>query len=168
MGSCNYIHYGSDEFIPEAVFPPHNSGWQTKPEGGLWASREGDKFGWKWFCEDSHYEVRSIHHSFRFHLIPETRVLTLTDPKQLILLPKIHPWEPKDYSEMLNFPEGEVPGVDQLNRWFTQNPCYLDFEKLSEEYDALELLNSGAFSDSLVQWDCNCIVVFRPEVVEVV
>lgn len=58
--------------------------------------------------------------------------------------------------------------MDQLNRWFAPNLCYLDFEKIAESYDAVELRNAGAFNDCLGMWDCDSIVVFRPEVINLV
>ena len=86
------------------------------------------------------FNLDHLRSSFRFQL-PEASILTLEDPAQLITLPKLHPWEPK---KPLELAEGELPTMEQLKEWFVPNWCYLDFEKLEEEYDAIELRNSGA------------------------
>lgn len=56
-----------------------------------------------------------------------------------------------------------MPTMDQLKEWFIPNWCYLDFEKLAEEYDAIELRNSWLFRSSLSTWDCNSILVLKPD-----
>ena len=154
-----YIHYGSDRFYPEYFTPVRNSGWQPKPEGGLWGSREGDEFGWDWWCRDSHFKIEELKHRFRF-ILPEARILTLEDPEQLKELPLLHPWKPKEPPKV---EVGEIPTEEQLHDWFTPNWCYLDYEKLAEEYDAIELRNSGSFREPLPTWDCDCILVMNPE-----
>lgn len=54
---------------------------------------------------------------------------------------------------------GEIPTIEQLQELYMPNWCYLDFEKLAEEYDAVELRNSHLFRTSLSTWDCDCILV---------
>ena len=84
--------------------------------------------------------------------MPGAKILLLEDPEQLIALPKLHPWEPKKQLEQLYMP----------------NWCYLDFEKLAEDYDAIELQNHWFFNSSLATWDCNCILVLKADkVVEI-
>ena len=154
-----YIHFGSDHFNPCFFTPIRNSEWQPKPEGGLWGSREGDDFGWEWWCKDSNFNTDSLKHSFRFQL-PDAHILTLVSPEQLLYLPKIHEWKPKEPPKV---EVGEIPTMEQLRTWFTPNWCYLDYEKLAEEYDAIEMRNSGAFREPLPTWDCDCIVVMNAE-----
>ena len=158
-----YIHYGSDHFSPHLFTPIHNGDWRPKPAvgTGLWASRVDDEFGWEFWCRENRFNLEGLNASFRFTL-PGALILTLEDPDQLIRLPKLHPWEPKKPMEVKH------PTLEQLREWYVPNWCYLDFEKLAEEYDAVELRNSGAFTDSLPTWDCDCILVLRAErVVEV-
>ena len=52
------------------------------------------------------------------------------------------------------------PGMIYTPQW-----CYLDFEKLAKEYDAIELINSAELYFFLHTWDCNCILVMRKEVI---
>ena len=157
-----YIHYGSGHFNPYFFTPVRNSGWQPKPEGGLWGSREGDEFGWEWWCRDANYNTDALKMSFRFQL-PEAKILTLESIDQLLTLPKIHEWKPKEPPKV---EVGEMPTMEQLHDWFTPNWCYLDYEKLAQEYDAIELRNSAAFREPLPTWDCDCIFVMRAEVVK--
>ena len=156
-----YIHYGSDHFYPDFFIPVRNGDWRPKTADGtgLWGSRIDDEFGWEAWCRENHFNLDHLRSSFRFQL-PEASILTLEDPAQLITLPKLHPWEPK---KPLELTEGELPTMEQLKEWFVPNWCYLDFEKLAEEYDAIELRNSGAFTDSLSTWDCDCIFVMKAE-----
>jgi len=160
-----YIHYGSDHFDPALFDPLRNGGlecgFRPKPADGtgLWASREGDPNGWEAWCRGARFNLDALSHSFRFTM-QGAKILLLEDPAQLITLPKLHPWEPK---KPLELTEGELPTMEQLKEWFVPNWCYLDFEKLAEEYDAIELRNSGAFTDFLSTWDCDCIFVMKAE-----
>ena len=158
-----YIHYGSDHFDPALFVPVRNGGleygFRPKPADGtgLWASREEDPNGWEAWCRGARFHLDALNQSFRFTM-PGAKTLLLEDPEQLITLPKLHPWEPR---KPLELTEGELPTMEQLKEWFVPNWCYLDFEKLAEEYDAIELRNSGAFTDSLSTWDCDCIFVIH-------
>lgn len=153
-----YTHYGSDYFCSEFFIPVRNGGWRPKPADGtgLWASRVDDEFGWEAWCRKNHFNLENLRTCFRFKL-PGASILPLEDPDQLISLPKLHFWEPKKTLEVKH------PTLEQLREWYVPNWCYLDFEKLAEEYDAIELRNSGAFTDSLPTWDCDCILVLRAE-----
>ena len=157
-----YIHYGSDHFYPEYFTPIRNGDWRPKPADGtgLWGSRVDDELGWEAWCRENHFNLESLRTSFRFTM-SDANILVLDDPEQLISLPKLHPWEPKKPLEM-----DELPTMEQLKEWFMPNWCYLDFEKLAEEYDAIELRNCWLFRSSLSTWDCNCILVLRPDKVK--
>ena len=45
--------------------------------------------------------------------------------------------------------------------------CCLDFEKLSKDYDAIEVIDIGKFYWALYGWDCNSILIMNPDIVEV-
>lgn len=148
-----YIHYGHDEFhLPD---PIRNIGYFTKPNGGLWASRKDDELGWKNWCENEEFRLyafdKSFDKSFEFILKDNANVLVLNDRDQLDDLPQIG--------------NPELLGYNKENRTST---CYLDFEKLSKTYDAIELVNIGQFYWALYGWDCNSILIMNPDIVEVI
>lgn len=163
-----YIHYGSDSFDPDFFFPIKNSSWATKPVdgGGLWASRENDPLGWNAWCRENRYKVHSLERYFRFTVPDDSNILTLEDPDQLIDLPKIKPWEPKDLSWIDTIEPGAIPSEEQLMQLYSPNPCCIDFEKLIQNgVDAVELINCATFKDSLEIWDCNCILIMNQNII---
>ena len=160
-----YIHYGSNEYIPFAGVRNVRE-WQ-KPEGGLWGCREDDPNGWEAWCRKEQYQLKRLKKRFSFTLTEDSCVLTLEKEEQLIDLPKQKPWEPKDLSWMETFEPDQIPTPEQLDEWLRPNWCLLDFEKLAQRYDAIELINAGAFRSSLNLWDCNCILVMNPNAVQV-
>ena len=160
-----YVHFGNNEYIPFAGVRNVRE-WQ-KPKGGLWGSREGDPNGWEAWCRKEHYQLQRLKNHFSFTLTKKSRILTLEKEKQLIDLPKQKPWEPKDLSWMETLEPDQIPTSEQLDEWLSPNWCLLDFEKLAKQYDAIELMNAGAFRSSLSLWDCNCILVMNPDVIQV-
>ena len=160
-----YVHFGNNEYIPFAGVRNVRE-WQ-KPKGGLWGSREGDPNGWEAWCRKEHYQLQRLKNHFSFTLTKKSRILTLEKEKQLIDLPKQKPWEPKDLSWMETLEPDQIPTSEQLDEWLSPNWCLLDFEKLAKQYDAIELMNAGAFRSSLSLWDCNCILVMNPDVIRV-
>ena len=186
MSETIYIHYGSDHFDPACFSPVRNCDWKPKPEDrtGLWASQEGKKifhgneyagsvyedgrvvYGWKEWCEDSQFHTENLKKYFRFRLSEEANVILLKEPADLLPLPKTKPWKPKDNSEILSLPEEQMPTLEQLQKFYAKNPCFLDYEKMrADGVDAIELQNSYLFRDCLDTWECDCIVVMNPDVI---
>lgn len=160
-----YIHFGSDHYNPQAVgHIVNNENW-PKPYGGFWASRDGDPNGWEAWCHREYYKIKELESFFRFTLRDCSQVLILESEDQLIDLPKLKAWKPKDLVWMETLASDQHPTPDQLEELFRQNWCYLDYERLSEKYDAIELVNAGAFHGSLNLWDCNSILILNPEIV---
>lgn len=61
-----YIHYSAKRFDLGKGFPiPNRENW-TKPEGGLWASRETVSFSWKDWCEREIFRVCNASVAFQF------------------------------------------------------------------------------------------------------
>ena len=143
-----YIHYGHDEFrIPDPI--KNRECLFTKPKGGLWASRKDDEDGWKTWCEREEFRLETFDSSFEFTLKDSANVLVLSDLDQLDILPKLNPWdEPYDKSEF--------------------STCYLDFVKLAQKYDAIELVDICKFYWALYGWDCNSILIMNPGIVELI
>ena len=71
-----YIHYGANSYDPNRFFPVKNSSWGTKPmNGGLWACREKDPFGWDSWCRENLYSVQSLKQHFRFTVSADSNIL---------------------------------------------------------------------------------------------
>ena len=141
-----YIHYGSNKFkTPDSIL---NQAVFTKPSGGLWASRKGDANGWKNWCIKEDFLVYSLNKSFEFTLKDNARVLKLENRGQLVNLPRT---------------------ID--NKYDETDPydtCYLDFEELSKDYDAIELMDIYEFYFALYGWDCNSILIMNPDVIDII
>ena len=145
-GKPVYIHYGDNEYrTPNPI--KNNLCW-VKPRGGLWASRKDDEDGWKVWCEREEFRLDSFDKSFEFTLRDDAKILVLEDPDQLDILPTTN-------------------SADRLyNKNDRYSTCDLDFEKLQKDYDAIELKNCWKFQWPLYGWDCNCILIMNPDIVE--
>ena len=132
-----YIHYGSNEFDINKFEKIKNKEEFVKPLGGLWASRKDISTGWMNWCKNTGFDTK-LDEYFIFSLKEDTKILTIDNNEQLKELPK-------------------------LNNSFGLY-CNLDFEKLSEEYDAIEVLISKDQNlyFSLYGWDCDSIVIMNP------
>lgn len=139
-----YIHYG--DYCFRTPQPIKNIGYFTKPQGGLWASRKNGELTWKDWCEAKKFRLDSLNESFEFTLKDNARILTLNDEEQLTDLP-------------VSFLENYANDFSHI---------YLDFEKLKEQYDAIEVINISNLYWRLYGWDCNSILIMNPDVVEVV
>ena len=144
-----YIHYGDTEFrtpIPVRNCDPSF----VKPHGGMWASRTNDEFGWIDWCKREEFRLERLNTCFEFKLKEGSRVLYLKDIDQLDDLPKL----PSLFGE---YKKGD-----------DYSTCNLDFEKLMEDYDAIELTDVYEFYWALYGWDCNSILIMNPDIVEVI
>lgn len=167
MKEIEYIHYGSKKFdknkFEEIMNRPDGV---LKPFGGLWASRIDAEYGWKEWTQEQEFRLDkySKDNYFKFKLKDNARVLVLRSSKQLEKLPQV-----KEI-ELENGMVVPIPDFGQI---------VLDFEKLKEEYDAIELLmseedNTG-YEDifdglywKLYGWDCDSILVMNKDIIEVI
>lgn len=140
-----YIHYGNDQFFKPTPIR-NNQGW-CKPRGGMWASRKDDEFGWINWCRKEEFHLEDLETSFEFTLRDGARVLLLSDPDQLDILPKTD---------------------DRYEKGNWSRTCNLDFVALMKDYDAVELTKWYRFQWPLYSWDCNCILIMNPDIVEVI
>ena len=143
MEKKKYIHYGHSEFSLDRFNPIVNVPHFVKPIGGLWASRVDAEIGWKDWCEGNDFHCDRLEKSFTFKLRDDAKVLHIDSTDCLRDLPKAETWH---------------------TMW-----CVLDFEKLMETYDAIELNLSAdhGLYWSLYGWDCDSILIMNPYVVEV-
>ena len=145
-----YIHYGHKEFDKKLFKPIKEFEMFIKPKGGLWASRADSKNGWKEWCKENDFclDKYSDDNYFKFYLKEGTKVLLITNSSQLIKLPHINVKEKYGF----NYDLFDV----------------IDFEKLAEEYDAMEVLISQdcMLYWDLYGWDCDSLLVFNKDCIE--
>ena len=140
-----YIHYGHTKFDKSVFNKIKNVDCSTKPKGGLWASDIEAEHGWKDWGEAEEFRDCKEENSFSFVLSDNAKVLYIDSIDDLKVLPKI------DDKFGMNF-----------SSWIL-----LDFEKLAETYDAVEVSISSDFDlyYKLYGWDCDSIVIMNPDVV---
>lgn len=141
-----YIHYGNNKFdINKFETISNNPIIPTKPLGGFWASRIDSPYSWKDHCIKHEYSI-NLDKYIIFSIDNKARILTIDNSKQL----------------------EDLPQLDSKKEFYKNNLCTkLDFEKLSEKYDAIEVfineLNDLYFQ--LFGWDCESILIMNPQVI---
>lgn len=148
-----YIHYGHDKFDIDLFNPIKNRFMFPKPNGGFWACKKNYDYPWSKWCEDANYIYDNQFLSFEFDLIKDAKILTINKHKQLKKLPK----------------NKETIAMEKNIHIFKSefNIRYLDFEKLSLKYDAIEVLISKDrdLYFSLYGWDCDSILIMNPKII---
>lgn len=137
-----YIHYGSTRYIPERVLPIRNRAYFTKPAGGLWASATDAAYGWKDWNDEEEYRVCEESNSFKFTLRADAKVLNINKLDDLATLP-----------------------ADKSIKVYK---C-LDFEKLAQDYDAIEVMagSNDELYYELYGWDCDSILIMNPDIIQI-
>lgn len=138
-----YIHYGDNKFDINKFKEIRNHEFLNKPHGGLWASDINSEFGWKDWCIKEDYRTDELNKSFKFILNENSKVLTINDVNDLRDLPMIK------FESFIGIPK-----------------VYLDFEKLKEKYDAIEVIINEQLYYTLYGWDCDSILIMNPEIVK--
>ena len=145
-----YRHYGSDHFDNTLVKPIKNRDTWGKPSGGFWASSVDAKVSWREWCESEDYNMQKLKKSFDFTLRDNAKILHIKSKADFEKIKHEHPdWfiEPK---------------------WGFIEKAFLDFEKLSNLFDAIEI-NAGSDRElyfNFYGWDCDSIVIFNLNCVE--
>lgn len=138
-----YIHYGHNKFDKNRFDAIKNRPYSVKPLGGLWASRTDTEDGWKDFVKGNNLSIGDFRTSFKFTLKDTARVLTIDNHEMLDNLPQVKNDLPMEAYKVL------------------------DFEKLLEDYDAVEVLISedGWLYHKLYGWDCDSILIMNPDII---
>ena len=139
-----YIHYGDDNFDINKFIPISNRSEATKPFGGFWGSRKNADFSWKEWCTEIDLKSKDLTKKIQFSLSNGAKILVINNIK---LLDKL--------------PQNEENHI--VNKLFVT----LDFEKLSKQYDAIEVLISEdeRLYELLYGLDCDSILVMNPNVI---
>lgn len=141
-----YIHYGNDKFeINKFETISNDSRIPTKPSGGFWASRVDSNYSWKNYCIKQRYDI-DLDKYIIFSIDDKARILSINNCKQLENLPQL-----------------------DSKRRFYKNNLYtkLDFERLSEKYDAIEVFirEKDELYFQLFGWDCESILIMNPKII---
>ena len=136
-----YIHYGHKHFEVNEFEPISNRELFPKPFGGFWASPVNAEYGWKDWNESEHFRECKLENSFKFRLNEKAKVLRIKSVNDLEELPKAQ------------------DGFGYM--------VILDFEKLAEQYDAIEVTigYDRYLYYALYGWDCDSILIMNPDVV---
>lgn len=138
-----YIHYGSKVFDKSKFV--NISNWFIKPKGGLWGSRIDSKYGWKEWNDESEFTTCLKENSFEFSLSPGANVVELFTLEDLQKIPIRRKGAFADDIWLIDFEECVERGIDAIE--------LMDIEK-------------GLYYP-LYGWDCECILILNPEIVEV-
>ena len=143
MKKVIYEHYGSDSFDKSKFVKVKNKELLSKPIGGFWGCRKGSGRGWKEWCIANDFELDRLSTKFDFCLSDNARVFIIDSEKKL--------------NQLSSIDDGKFTSI-----W----KC-LDFEKISSEYDAIEVLISKCpkLYWDLYGWDFDSILVLNPNVI---
>lgn len=144
MSKNIYIHYGHVKFN-ENLFADIKNCDFVKPHGGLWASNVNAKYGWKDWCKDNNFRDCLEENSFTFKLKDNAKVLIIDDATKL----------------------KKLPTIESIYKFSWIN---LDFEKIKQEYDAIEVLISEDMQLywDLYGWDCDSLLVMNKDIIEII
>ena len=139
-----YIHYGDDKFDINKFNKVLNRPESTKPFGGFWGSRKNVAFGWKEWCYETGFKKKDLTHTMLFSLSKSAKILVIDNIKILDKLPQ-----------------------NEENHIVNGLYVTLDFEELSKQYDAIEVLihEDERLYEELYGWDCDSILVMNPDVI---
>lgn len=149
MSSKTYIHYGSDVFDMEKFnsikdLKRDNRGI-NKPDFGLWASPVDTDFGWKDWCEGEEFHLDRLDKRFTFTLSEDAKILTVRGLDDV-----------KDYTSY----------IDERITLFK----VLDFDRIMRRFDGMELIHEDRYSELhdsfFYTWDCDSIVIWNPQVLQ--
>ena len=146
---CEYIHYGRN-FFDKNLFAPIKNDW-VKPFGGFWASLVNDEYGWINWTKDNRYEI--IKDKWIRFILNSDRIIALNS-----------------YDELTHLPH--IKKQNELDKWILFDDLkhhYLDFEALSNSYDGMyvRISNDVRFDWGLQMWDCNSLLLFNPDVLQI-
>lgn len=148
-----YVHYGSNNL--REISEIRNG--RIKPSGGLWSSPLNSPHSWKQWCIEQQFHENLLEKSFTFSLTDDAVILLINGVKELENLPdNIFVWNEKPHS----FAQEDI----QNELW--RGECYLkfiDFEKLAEKFDGMELRISEEPLLEMIfySWDCDSLLIWN-------
>lgn len=137
------IHYGSWKYDLDKFNPIKNTTW-VKPDGGLWSSPVDSKYGWKEWCIDENFRVKSLKQYFILELNKNAKILTIETEDDLYSQLKWITYEK---------PFGDAPNFEDL---------------ITQGFDAIHLTADGQWNTRLTHprnlygWDCETVLILNP------
>lgn len=146
------IHFGNIEFNHSYFKKIKNEKYWNKPLGGLWTSPFDSEYGWFDWCKSEGFRLDRLDKFFVLN-IKTDKILTidsLQDLKNCL----------KDFEQQL---DNTDPFFNTKNTVITK---VLDYEKLSNYYDAIHLTVKGEgrtrlSNPHLYGWDCETVLILN-------
>lgn len=154
--NTEFITYGFkveiDKIQPLTVMIEEMKCLQKPVNCGLWGSPVNSMCGWKDWCECERFRTETLNQFSTWKLKPGARIRVIDSYEDLIDL------------------------MDNYGSYGWNH--YIDFLKMKKDYDGMMLTESGVYdcrvcaeykggSIGINTWDCESIIVWNPEVVEV-
>lgn len=129
----------------------------NKPDFGLWGSPTDVSYGWKEWCIDNYFKTDTLDVYTKWELKPEANILVINSFEDFI-----------NVMDMYGKIDPRIPDM-----------CYLDFSRIMKDYDGMWVTGNGNMECHYPQpykkniyidlnaWDCDSIVVWNPDVVNV-
>ena len=116
-----FITFGF-EFNLDELKPIKNRRYCGKPDGGLWGSPVDSNWGWKDWCEsEDFYKHSGLEKGFTW---------TLSDSARILVLDSIESYQSLKWNYKISY--SDMVSMETLN-----------FERISQDYDAILLTESG-------------------------
>lgn len=149
MNICDriFIHYGHNKFSDYLWEEVQNVKF-CKPYGGLWASDINAKFGWKDWNKEEQYMKCDENNSFKFKLKSKSKIYSVNSLEDL----------------------NKLPLDTTISQEIHKISYCLDFEKIKQTYDAIEvnISNDKRLYWRLYGWDCDSILILNKKCIEVI
>ena len=147
-----FRHYGCKSFDSEKFDTVKNRPHWCKPTGGLWSSPvdKNEIDGWAEWCRNEEFNINCLKEYFDF---------TLREDARIAVINTLHDLEVLIYKY-----------AQELEDGITVKSRVLDFERMCDVYDAIELTSPGQqdtrfTNPDLYGWDCHSLLVLNPNVV---
>ena len=157
-----YRHYGSNVFKPECVLEVTRSR-NMKPVGGFWASPIDSERSWYEWCKQEYFNLNSLELHFDFQLKPSAKILLIENEQDVRNMIAKYPGKQMDTQESFVYAPFRTPEENYLKH------CP-DFVAISKDYDGVEIniTKCPSLYHWMYGWDVDSIVIWNPDVVELV
>ena len=133
-----------------------------KPKGGLWASPVDSIFGWKDWCEGEDFHTDRLKTWTKFKISPEAKILVINSYDDLVEVARkyserrfdLSPYDSDRVLKFVKMQEDGYSGVFLTYRGHRENHLIWD--------------RRSPVCCGLNTWDCESIILFDPEVIEIV